>query len=115
MPVENGSDAPQGEKLPPEIPIGDHRGTEAEKSAVIETSAKPGIASAPVVAVASPPAQPKAPGAPALDAHISGGTPEHTEERVKVWLGETKYFLSQLHHDVGGEAGEIIAYLKAKL
>lgn len=46
---------------------------------------------------------------------IPSQTREATEHRVAIWLSETRYFISTLEHDVGGEAGEIIAWLKARL
>jgi hypothetical protein len=38
-----------------------------------------------------------------------------TEHRVSVWLAETRYLISTLEHEVTGGAGEIIAYLRARL
>lgn len=35
--------------------------------------------------------------------------------RVETWLAETRYFISTLEHEVTGDAGEIIAWLKARL
>ncbi len=46
---------------------------------------------------------------------VSPETHAGTEGRVAIFLAEARHFISTLEHDVAGDAGEIIAYLKARL
>lgn len=50
-----------------------------------------------------------------IEGKIAKETPFATAQRVTVWLSETRYLISTLEHEVDGDAGEIIAYLKARL
>lgn len=83
----------------------------AELAEPVETVAEPGATLEPVELVPEPPE----PAPTEIGDHVPPDTPESTRERVKVWLAETRYFFSTLEHEVGGSAGEIIAYLKARL
>lgn len=59
--------------------------------------------------------EPEAPAPTSIDDRLPIDAPEQTRERVRIWLAETRYFISTLEHEVGGDAGEIIAYLKSRL
>ncbi len=50
-----------------------------------------------------------------VSAEVTPETPASTMARVEIWLAETKYFFSTLDHEVTGPAGELIAYIKARL
>ena len=58
--------------------------------------------------------EPAEPAPTEIDDRIAKSTPYGTMERVKVWLAEARYFISTLEHEIDGDAGEIIAYLKER-
>ena len=79
--------------------------------AAVDPEPEPGAAEEPVVLEPEPVIEmPKE-----ISDKLPLDTPEATRNRVLIWLAETRYLFSTLEHEVGGEAGEIIAYLKARL
>jgi hypothetical protein len=50
-----------------------------------------------------------------VDQRVPHLTLEGERARIDVWLADTRYLISQIYHEHGGDRGEILAWLKAHL